>query len=167
MSLLTEINLITEGHISEKELVRMFMDAEENGKLNIFVPDEEFEVRPAQIHEKFKINGKTRVAKPNHFMVRRKGSTEPMDLISKTELQDKYTPIRSNQHPDAEGFITYKSQKEVEAFKYTDSEPKAFTVGGHTVKINKNDYVARYVDQRRVVFVSNNSDFENSYILSK
>lgn len=72
-------------------------------------------------------------------------------------------PIRANQTPDAEGFVTYTDPTEVEAFKY-DGEPIRVKLDdSQTVQMNKGDYLVRTVRGNNFEYnVEAASDFEST-----
>jgi hypothetical protein len=61
------------------------------------------------------------------------------------ELAKVLQPIRPNQTPDAEGFITYVDPMKVEAFQYNGEPCKIELDNTLTVKLSKGDYVERTV----------------------
>lgn len=78
------------------------------------------------------------------------------------ELKRTLKPIRPNQTPDAEGFITYTDPTKVEAFKY-DGEPAKVQIGDAAVQISKGDYVVRTVKGNNFEYhIEDSGDFEST-----
>lgn len=167
MSLFTEITNLVEGTFTSTDLVKLFLNAEDEQKLKTYRTSTVYEARPGVTHEKVTINGKVRVVKPGQVVVRVEGDSDIHELISKEGLAENYAPVRPHQKPDAEGFIKYISKRDVEAFQYEDDKPKHLAVGGKTLKFRKGDYLARYSDNQKMVFVMDPSDFEAEYTEQK
>ena len=78
------------------------------------------------------------------------------------ELKRTLKPIRPNQTPDAEGFITYTDPAKVEAFKY-DGEPAKVQIDDSVVQISKGDYVVRTVKGNNFEYhIEDSGDFEST-----
>lgn len=78
------------------------------------------------------------------------------------ELKRTLKPLRPNQTPDAEGFITYTDPTKVEAFKY-DGEPAKVQIGDAAVQISKGDYVVRTVKGNNFEYhIEDSGDFEST-----
>lgn len=86
----------------------------------------------------------------------------PFGKFNAVELKQTLKPIRANQTPDAEGFITYTDPTEVEAFKYS-GEPIKVKIGVDTSQISKGDYLVRTVKGDNFEYhVEDGSDFEST-----
>lgn len=88
---------------------------------------------------------------------------KPFGKFDAQELRQTLKPIRANQTPDAEGFVTYTDPTEVEAFKY-DGEPIRVKLDdSQTVQMNKGDYLVRTVRGNNFEYnVEAASDFEST-----
>lgn len=69
------------------------------------------------------------------------------------ELAAALTPIRPNQTPDAEGFITYLEKDKTEAIQYNGEPIKVITGPAGGARLMKGDYLIR---------TNNGNDFEYS-----
>lgn len=80
------------------------------------------------------------------------GKRKSYGTMSKEDLDAAFAPMRPNQKPDAEGFLTYRSGDVYDAFKY-NGDPVKVTLstsaggetppGGQTIKLSKGDFVLR------------------------
>ena len=70
---------------------------------------------------------------------------KPFGKFTAGDLAKTLTPIRPNQTPDAEGFISYVDPAKVEAFQYSGEPCKLDLDGKQAVQLNRGDYVLRTV----------------------
>jgi hypothetical protein len=70
------------------------------------------------------------------------GTRKLINTLSPTDFKAAYSPIRSNQEPDAEGFTLYREDAEVEAFKYEGDTIKV-NIDGDKETLRKGMYVIR------------------------
>lgn len=86
--------------------------------------------------------------------------------VDKSTLQSAFVPVRANQQPDAEGFISYRDADEFDAFKYT-GDPIKVDLGdkdSQIVKMVKGDYLLRQSDDNDFVYtVEKARFFDNGY----
>lgn len=86
----------------------------------------------------------------------------PFGKFNAVELKQTLKPIRANQTPDAEGFITYTDPTKVDAFKYS-GEPVKVKIGVDTSQISKGDYLVRTVKGDNFEYhVEDGGDFEST-----
>lgn len=81
-------------------------------------------------YEAFAVTGETR---------------KPYGKFTAGELKSTLKPIRPNQTPDVEGFITYTDPAKVEAFKYSGDPVKVTLSDEESVVLNNGDYLVRTV----------------------
>lgn len=67
---------------------------------------------------------------------------KPFAVLSRAELDASFTPIRANQTPDVEGYTSYRSADELDAFKYNGDTIKVDLSTGQAL-LNKGDYLVR------------------------
>jgi hypothetical protein len=112
-----------------------------------------YQVRPVKNttptkYEAFSVVGETR---------------KPYGIFTAQELKSTLKPIRPNQTPDAEGFVTYTDPLEVEAFKYSGEPVKLVLSKKQTTTLNKGDYVTRAVNGSSFEYnVEDAEDFEST-----
>lgn len=70
---------------------------------------------------------------------------KPYGTFDAIGLKTALTPIRPNQTPDAEGFVTYVSNDKVEAYQHTGDAVKVM-LGKVGARLNKGDYLVRSND---------------------
>jgi len=76
-------------------------------------------------------------------------------------LNKKFKPIRPNQKPDVEGFITYVDPAETEAIQYGGDPTKIEFDDGSTQQIEKGDFLIRAVQGSKFSYeIKPESDFE-------
>lgn len=88
---------------------------------------------------------------------------KPFGKFDARELRQTLKPIRANQTPDVEGFVTYTDPTEVEAFKYAGEPIRVKLDDTQTVQLNKGDYLVRTVKGNNFEYnVEADSDFEST-----
>lgn len=103
-----------------------------------------------------------------------KGKRKSYATMTKEDLDASFTPMRPNQQPDAEGFITHRSSDVYDAFKY-NGDPVKVTLGasadtetplaGVTVKLSKGDYLLRQDNGDEFVYTVEKANyFSNQYM---
>lgn len=99
------------------------------------------------------------------------GKRKPYGKMDKEDLEAALTPMRANQRPDAEGFLTYRSADLYDAFKY-NGDPVKVTIekapegeaNGQTLKLNKGDWLLRQDDGNDFVYTIERANyFDNKY----
>lgn len=99
------------------------------------------------------------------------GRRKSYGKLDQEDLEAAFTPIRPNQKPDAEGFITYRLGDVFDAFKYggdpvkvsIDKAPEG-EANSQTVKLNTGDWMLRQDDGNDFVYtVERGSYFDNNY----
>lgn len=79
------------------------------------------------------------------------GKRKTYGTMNQEDLDASFAPMRPNQQPDAEGFVTYRSGDVYDAFKY-GGDPVKVSLGtskdeeapsGVVVKLSKGDYMLR------------------------
>src|SRR5215211_504978 len=76
------------------------------------------------------------------------GKRKLYGVMNEADLNASFAPMRPNQRPDAEGYLTYRSADVFDAFKYTGDLVKV-TLGddpGSTVKLSRGDFLLRQDD---------------------
>lgn len=80
------------------------------------------------------------------------GKRKSYGTMTKEDLDAAFAPMRPNQQPDAEGFLTYRSGDVYDAFKYNGDPVKVALSGsaggetppgGQTAKLSKGDFLLR------------------------
>ena len=100
------------------------------------------------------------------------GKRKSYGTLDQEDLQAAFAPMRPNQKPDAEGFLTYRSADIYQAFKYTGDPVKvvidkasAGETNGQTVKLSTGDYLLRQDDGSDFIYsVERDSYFSNGYV---
>ena len=88
---------------------------------------------------------------------------KPFSTLTRQELAKAFTPLRSNQTPDAEGFLQYQASDEIEAFKYS-GDPVSLEINGDVQVIKKGDYLIQKVVGTRLEYeIKSSKDFEAVY----
>ena len=99
------------------------------------------------------------------------GNRKAYGKMDKEDLEAAFAPMRPNQKPDAEGFLTYRSADVFDAFKYggdpvkvsIDKAPEG-EVGGQTVKLNLGDWMLRQDDGNDFIYTAERAVyFDNNY----
>lgn len=84
--------------------------------------------------------------------------------LSKVELDKSFVEVRSNQTPDAEGYIQYRDVDQLEAFKYNDDTIKVELDNGDQLLLNLGDYLTRKANENDFDYeVMKSKDFETHY----
>lgn len=102
------------------------------------------------------------------------GKRKKYGTLSEDDLNAAFAPIRPNQKPDAEGFLSYRSADVYDAFKYA-GDPVKVVLGeapaegeapvGDTIKLNKGDYLLRQDDGDNFVYTIEKANFfDNGYV---
>lgn len=100
-----------------------------------------------------------------------KGKRKTYGTMDEEDLDASFAPIRPNQRPDAEGFLTYRSADVYDAFKY-EGDPVKVTIdkapegeeSGQTLKLNKGDWLLRQDDGNDFVYTIERANyFDNNY----
>ena len=84
--------------------------------------------------------------------------------LTRSDLDASFTPARAKQTPDAEGYIQYRDNKDVEAFKF-DGDPVKVNIDGTTSMLNKGDYLTRTAKGSAFAYeVKKAKNFDSAYI---
>lgn len=152
-------------------LVQMFADADEKDELKVYVNQATYQVKQALEDEEVKINwpgqsATTKRATAEEYIVRNPEQLQKMKVIEKDELEKDYEQVNPNEKPDAEGYVIYRSKKEVLAFQYNEKELLQINVGGHQIKISPEDYIGHPISNPKKLLIISKADFEKKYRLS-
>jgi hypothetical protein len=102
-----------------------------------------------------------------------KGRRKTYGTMSQEDLDASFAPMRPNQQPDAEGFLTYRSGDVYDAFKYAGDPVKVAlsasadeeSPGGLTVKLSKGDFMLRQDNGDEFTYTVEKANyFSNSYV---
>lgn len=102
-----------------------------------------------------------------------KGRRKTYGTMSQEDLDASFAPMRPNQQPDAEGFLTYRSGDVYDAFKYAGDPVKVSlsasadeeSPGGLTVKLSKGDFMLRQDNGDEFTYTVEKANyFSNSYV---
>lgn len=102
------------------------------------------------------------------------GKRKKYGTMNEDDLKAAFAPLRPNQKPDAEGFMSYRSADVYDAFKYS-GDPVKVALGeapveggapvGDTVKLNKGDYLLRQDDGDNFIYTVERANFfDNGYV---
>lgn len=95
------------------------------------------------------------------------GKRTLVDTFKKEDFSGAYTPVRSDQKADAEGFKIYRDESEVEAFKYEGDTIKV-DLDGTKETLKKGDYLIRQTEGDNFVYsVESAKFFEGDYVEKK
>lgn len=95
------------------------------------------------------------------------GKRKLVATMDSEELEENYTPVRSGQKEDAEGFIIYRDVDEVEAFKY-DGDTIKVDLEGSTKTLKKGDYLLRQTEDDEFTYmVRSSKTFEEDFTEKK
>lgn len=102
-----------------------------------------------------------------------KGKRKTYGTMNQEDLDASFAPMRPNQQPDAEGFLTYRSGDVYDAFKY-GGDPVKVTLsaskdedvpGGQTVKLSKGDFMLRQDNGDEFTYTVEKANyFSNQYV---
>lgn len=156
---------------SKEMLTKLFKDADDANTLMVYVPQTAYEIRQAKEGEQIHISwpgetSKVTNAEPDQYVVRNPEQVSKIKLIDKEEFEEKYEQMNPQDHPDAEGFMSYRTKDEILAFQYTEKETLSINVSGHTIKIEPEDYVGHPASNAKQLIVMSKTDFEKKYRLS-
>lgn len=102
-----------------------------------------------------------------------KGKRKTYGTMSQEDLDASFAPMRPNQQPDAEGFLTYRSGDVYDAFKYSGDPVKVElgaskdedAAGGQTVKLSKGDFMLRQDNGDEFTYTVEKANyFSNQYV---
>jgi hypothetical protein len=98
------------------------------------------------------------------------GTRKLYGTLKGEDVSASFAPVRPNQKPDAEGYLTYRSGDVYDAFKYNGEPVKVVLAtgkdgkAGSTAKLNKGDYLLRLDDGNNFTYsVEPGAKFDNSY----
>ena len=97
------------------------------------------------------------------------GKRKTYGTMNKEDLDAAFAPMRPNQQPDAEGFLTYRSGDVYDAFKY-NGDPVKVTLSGEespaqTVKLAKGDFLLRQDSGNEFTYTVEKANyFSNQYV---
>jgi len=102
-----------------------------------------------------------------------KGKRKTYGTMNQEDLEASFAPMRPNQQPDAEGFMTYRSGDVYDAFKYGGDPVKVElgatkdedAAGGQTVKLAKGDFMLRQDNGDEFTYTVEKANyFSNQYV---
>jgi hypothetical protein len=100
------------------------------------------------------------------------GKRKKYGTMNEEDLNAAFAPLRPNQKPDAEGFLSYRSADVYDAFKYSGDpvrvtlgeEPPEEAAAADTVKLNRGDYLLRQDDGKNFTYsIEKDAYFSNGY----
>jgi hypothetical protein len=94
------------------------------------------------------------------------GQRQVYGTMNQEDLDAAFAPIRPNQEPDAEGYLTYRSADVFDAIKYA-GDPVKVTLdsGPETTKLNTGDYLLRQDGGNDFTYTVERANyFDNDYV---
>lgn len=134
-----------------------------SGEVQFYVRKSLFNIRPANKGEEVKVNGKTIKAKAGQYIIRNNDNINKLDIIDEEDFYSMFEPVRPNQNPDSEGFITYVNTEEIEAIKYKGEKKTIKNEWGEDMFITNNDYLIRPVDAPDTYSIMTTGEFNDIY----
>lgn len=88
--------------------------------------------------------------------------------LSTADLEAGFTPLRSGDRADAEGYVKYRESGDVEAVKYAGETVKVELDASSKEKLEKGDYLIRSSDDEDFTYhVEKAKDFDQEYVEKK
>lgn len=154
MSLIQELLQLRQQKLDEDAIEVLPADQvwKDNGAdSKTFISNAVYFVRPKKNTDKFEV------------VVEANNQRKPFATLTKAELDKSFTPMRTSQTPDAEGFTQYRDVDETEAFEYTGDTINVQN-GSTTSTLGKGDYMLRKADGENFVYsVKKSSDFDANF----
>lgn len=154
MSLIQELLQLRQQKLDEDAIEVLSIDQvwKDNGiDSKTFISSSVYYVRPKASTDKFEV------------VVEANNQRKSFATLTKAELDMSFTPMRTQQAPDAEGFTQYRDIDETEAFEYTGDTINVQN-GSSTSTLGKGDFVLRKADGENFVYsVKKSSDFEANF----
>lgn len=147
----------------DKEEFKSTDDIFASGEINSYVIKNLFDIRPGVKGEKIKTNGKNVIVKDNQFVIRDYKNINKLSVIDEEDFYSIFEPIRSNQYPDAEGFMQYKNAEEIEAIKYKGEDRMIKNEWGEKIILKNGDFLARHAGNPSAYFVLTSGVFNAEY----
>lgn len=134
-----------------------------SGESQSYVRKGLFNIRPAVKGEEVKVGGKTLKAKDGQYIIRNNDNINKLDIIDEEDFYSMFEPVRPNQQPDSEGFISYVNTEEIEAIHYKGEKKTIKNEWDEDMFITNNDYLCRHSDAPDSYFVMTSGEFNDTY----
>jgi hypothetical protein len=149
MKLLRELLAIREEAIEVQQAADVWADNKDDAET--YVSSTDYSVRKVEGGAKYEVT------------IEAGSQRKPFATLSRVELDASFTPIRANQTPDVEGYTSYRSADELDAFKYNGDTVKV-DLGTGQVLMNKGDYLIRKTKGNDFTYeVKKAKDFDTVY----